>query len=126
MKPLYEVAEILQQQIDHIPDLTANTWQSRALYALAVCRTQALGGHVDVCDNPACNHVHISYNSCRNRHCPKCQGNKREEWISKRKVNCLTYLITMWCSPCQQHSIRCACMKRGRFIAFCSRYHGQL
>jgi len=89
MKPQYEVATILQQNIESIPDLTANTWQQRALYAIAKCRTHELGGHVDKCDNPSCNHVHISYNSCRNRHCPKCQGNKREEWISKRESELL-------------------------------------
>jgi hypothetical protein len=85
MRPQYEVATILQQNIESIPKLTANTWQQRALYAIAKCRTHELGGHVDKCDNPSCKNVHISYNSCRNRHCPKCQGNKREEWISKRE-----------------------------------------
>lgn len=85
MKPQYEVATILQQNIESIPYLTANTWQQRALYAIAKCRTHELGGHIDKCDNPSCNHIHISYNSCRNRHCPKCQGNKREEWIKKQE-----------------------------------------
>ncbi len=89
MRPQFEVTSILQQNIEHIPKLTANTWQARALYAIAACRTHLLGGHVDKCDNSSCNHVHISYNSCRNRHCPKCQGNKREEWISKRESELL-------------------------------------
>jgi len=89
MRPQYEVATILQQNIGHIPTLTANTWQQRALYAIAKCRTHELGGHVDRCNNPQCNHIHISYNSCRNRHCPKCQENKREEWISKRESELL-------------------------------------
>ena len=89
MKPQYEVATILQQNIESIPYLTANTWQQRALYAIAKCRTHELGGHIDKCDNPSCNHIHISYNSCRNRHCPKCQGNKREEWIKKQESELL-------------------------------------
>jgi len=89
MRPQNEVATILQQNIKNIPKLTANTWQQRTLYAIAKCRTHELGGHVDKCDNPSCNHIHISYNSCRNRHCPKCQGNKREEWISKRESELL-------------------------------------
>ena len=53
------------------------------LDALARCRSAELGGHVDVCNT--CGHTHISYNSCRNRHCPKCQGLQRENWILQRK-----------------------------------------
>lgn len=44
-----------------------------------------MGGHVNKCSNSECGHIQISYNSCRNRHCPKCQGHKREEWIHKRE-----------------------------------------
>lgn len=51
------------------------------------CRTSALGGHVDAC--PECGDVRISYNSCRDRHCPKCQGREREEWIQARKEDVL-------------------------------------
>ena len=46
-----------------------------------------MGGHIDACD--ACGHMSISYNSCRNRHCPKCQGHKREEWIQAREADLL-------------------------------------
>jgi len=46
-----------------------------------------MGGHIDKCD--CCNQLHISYNSCRNRHCPSCQGHKREEWIQARKQELL-------------------------------------
>lgn len=77
MHPSYEVADILQRNIGQINSIVANNWQSRTLYALASCRTQSLGGHIDKCTNPSCNHVYLSYNSFRNRHCPKCQGNKR-------------------------------------------------
>ena len=89
MRPQYEVAGILQRNTGHLKELAANSWQSRTLYALSVCRTYLLGGHIDRCTNPGCNHVHISYNSCRNRHCPKCQGNKREEWIQARESELL-------------------------------------
>lgn len=51
--------------------------------AMAVCRTRALGGHVEVC--PECGEIHVSYNSCRDRHCPKCQNKEREVWIEMRK-----------------------------------------
>ncbi len=86
MRPQYEVASILQRNTGQIQSLVANTWQARTLYALSACRTQLLGGHIDKCTNPDCKHVHISYNSCRNRHCPKCQGHKREEWMQAREA----------------------------------------
>ncbi len=54
---------------------------SRAMFAIEHCRTSVLGGHVDGCDS--CGHKRISYNSCRNRHCPKCQGLSRIKWIDK-------------------------------------------
>ena len=57
------------------------------LKALAQCRTAALGGHLDACSD--CGHVRISYNSCRNRHCPKCQGQQREAWIAAREEELL-------------------------------------
>lgn len=56
--------------------------QRRALRDLAACRTRALGGHVEACTQ--CGHRRISYNSCRNRHCPKCQGSARARWLSER------------------------------------------
>ena len=59
----------------------------RAMRAIELCRTAALGGHVDECDH--CGAVRISYNSCRNRHCPKCQGLKRELWLEARKKDLL-------------------------------------
>jgi hypothetical protein len=54
---------------------------------IASCRTAELGGHVEECDN--CGHIRISYNSCRDRHCPKCQGLYREKWLMKEKRNLL-------------------------------------
>ena len=89
MRPLHEVANILQRNIRQINSIVANSWQARTLYALASCRTYLLGGHIDRCTNPNCNHLHISYNSCRNRHCPKCQGHKREEWMQARESELL-------------------------------------
>lgn len=52
------------------------------MHAIEACRTSVLGGHKDKCDN--CGHLEISYNSCRNRHCPKCQTLKKERWIEAR------------------------------------------
>ena len=59
----------------------------RVLTNLEQCRTSVLGGHVDAC--PACGIIKVSYNSCRNRHCPKCQGFEREKWITARKEELL-------------------------------------
>jgi len=56
--------------------------QKRVLTDVAQCRTAALGGHVDQC--PSCGYEHPSYNSCRNRHCPKCQALAQEKWIAQR------------------------------------------
>jgi len=52
------------------------------MHAIEICRTAELGGHVDECEE--CGHVKISYNSCRNRHCPKCQFLRKEKWIEAR------------------------------------------
>jgi hypothetical protein len=61
--------------------------QQRVMTAIESCRTAALGGHVDQCD--ACGHQRISYNSCRNRHCPKCQGQARAQWLAAREAELL-------------------------------------
>ena len=55
----------------------------RVMSAIERCRTAALGGHVDECE--ACGHQRISYNSCRNRHCPKCQASARHKWVEAQK-----------------------------------------
>jgi len=62
-------------------------YQLKAMSAIEKCRTSALGGHVDECD--VCGYQRISYNSCRNRHCPKCQSLTREEWLLARKEDLL-------------------------------------
>jgi hypothetical protein len=64
-----------------------STAQRRAMSAIEVCRTAALGGHVEQCDQ--CGHQRIAYNSCRNRHCPKCQSLARANWIEQRKSELL-------------------------------------
>jgi hypothetical protein len=59
----------------------------RVMNAIEICRTKELGGHVDECD--ACGSLRISYNSCRNRHCPKCQCLDKERWLEARKRDIL-------------------------------------
>ena len=82
-----QVADVLRKLGKRIETIGLNTWQLRTLSAIKRCRTAELGGHIDPCDE--CGNLTISYNSCRNRHCPKCQGNKREDWIQARMTELL-------------------------------------
>jgi len=63
--------------------------QLKAMSAIERCRTAALGGHVAACENKACGHTTIAYNSCRNRHCPKCQGAAARQWLEEREAGLL-------------------------------------
>ena len=66
------------------------TWlHLKVLVAIERCRTAAMGGHLDQCSG--CGHTAISYNSCRNRHCPKCQGNARIRWLEQRERELLPF-----------------------------------
>ena len=87
MRPEKEVAHVLARSWEKVTSSDLNSWQVRTLRAIKDCRTVALGGHVDGCNS--CGHIHISYNSCRNRHCPKCQGHKRVQWIEARETELL-------------------------------------
>jgi hypothetical protein len=87
MQPVYEVAAVLNAHWPAVQHLKLNGWQLRTLHAVRRCRTAALGAHVDGCTS--CGHLRLSYNSCRNRHCPRCQGNQREKWIQAREQELL-------------------------------------
>jgi hypothetical protein len=63
--------------------------QLKVMTAIERCRTAALGGHVVRCENERCAHTLITYNSCRNRHCPKCQGAAAREWLAEREAELL-------------------------------------
>lgn len=85
-----EVADVIrssqgQRHIDAVGKLSAH--QKRVLKDLAACRTSNLGGHVEACDQ--CGHQRIAYNSCRNRHCPKCQAVARAKWMEARSAELL-------------------------------------
>ena len=87
-RPRFDIADIVRRHrgtLDADPTLTVA--QRRVLSAIELCRTAALGGHIDVCRS--CGYEHPSYNSCRNRHCPKCQGLTQERWIAARSARLL-------------------------------------
>ena len=85
-----EVADVFRRYGDAYRQqhgCSLSTAQRRVMTAIEQCRTAALGGHVEQCD--ACGHQRISYNSCRNRHCPKCQSLARAEWLEHRRSELL-------------------------------------
>jgi Putative transposase/Transposase zinc-binding domain len=89
-RPPVEVADVVRSIPTEFIDRSRHwlTWQHvKVLRAIQRCRTPALGGHIDSCFQ--CGHRAISYNSCRNRHCPKCQTNSRERWIALRQQELL-------------------------------------
>jgi hypothetical protein len=79
--------------------------QLKTMNAIESCRTSSLGGHVDVCDS--CGHERISYNSCRNRHCPKCQWLAKEQWLLERERDLLNigYFHVVFTVPDSLNSI---------------------
>lgn len=87
-RPRFDIADIVREhraQLERETPLTLA--QRRVLSAMALCRTAALGGHVDVCRS--CGFERPAYNSCRNRHCPKCQALRQEKWIASRSERLL-------------------------------------
>ena len=79
--------DILEAKKDQINHWSFTYWHQKTLHAIRRCRTAELGGHIDRCS--CCNKLHISYNSCRNRHCPGCQAHKRTRWVSARQAELL-------------------------------------
>ena len=109
-RPTLEVADIIRAAGDSYWERhrSHGAWQHhKVLDAIARCRTPALGGHRDLCNR--CGHQAISYNSCRNRHCPRCQGNARARWLAARSAELLPAARTM-----------SATSRVGRLIASCA------
>ena len=81
--------------------------QLKVMSAIERCRTAALGGHVTRCENGACGHTVISFNSCRNRHCPKCQGAAAAKWLADREAELLPvpYFHVVYTLPSQLRDI---------------------
>jgi hypothetical protein len=91
-RPKLEVADVFrrygaQYREEHHASMSPVQW--RVMQAIEECRTAALGGHLEQCDNEGCRHQRIFYNSCANRHCPKCQSLARAAWIGDRKSELL-------------------------------------
>ena len=106
MKPAIEVADIFRSlgptyRAQHALSIE----QVRAMRAIEICRTAELGGHVDQCDH--CGAQRISYNSCRNRHCPKCQSLDKEQWLEARQADLLPipYFHVVFTLPQQLRSL---------------------
>ena len=90
MRPALEVADVIREHgeafLAKFGSCLGRT-QKKALRDLALCRTAALGGHVERCLD--CSHERIAYNSCRNRHCPKCQALVRARWLQREAEHLL-------------------------------------
>lgn len=89
-RPTLEVADLIRAQGNRFLDRYRSSFsfqQLKVFRAIQNCRTAALGGHLDSCTR--CGHQAISYNSCRNRHCPKCQTQARQRWLAAREQEVL-------------------------------------
>jgi hypothetical protein len=90
VRPALEVADIVRahgEEFRQAHATTLSSGQKRVLRAIETCRTAALGGHLERCDR--CGHERNAYNSCANRHCPKCQSLARAKWLAKRQAELL-------------------------------------
>ena len=88
--PALEVADIFRRHGEayrHAHAGHLGRTERRIMGAIEACRTSALGGHLERCTE--CGLVRIAYNSCRNRHCPKCQGPARAAWLAERQAELL-------------------------------------
>jgi hypothetical protein len=87
-RTVFELAQIVNQFAKpFVQKYKPNAYHLRILNAISVCRTPALGGHASACD--CCGTISVSYNSCRNRHCPKCQVSKQAIWVDNLMQNTL-------------------------------------
>src|SRR3982751_3031530 len=89
-RPTWEVADVFRHYGESYRNKYGTSMseaQRRVMTAIEVCRTAALGGHLERCDE--CGHERNCFNSCRNRHCPKCQCLARAQWIEKRQAELL-------------------------------------
>src|SRR6516164_9657276 len=104
MRPALEVADIFRDRGPawrkaNVGNVSLS--KLKVMAAIESCRTAALGGHVERCED--CAHTRIAYNSCRNRHCPKCQGAAAKQWLAERQTELLpvSYFHVVFTLPAQ-------------------------
>jgi len=116
-RPPLEVADLVRAAGERFLEKSRGwlNWQHlKVLLAIKRCRTAALGGHLDECSD--CGHrPAISYNSCRNRHCPKCQGLQKEMWAIQREQELLpaSYFHVVFTLP---HELNELCLRNPRLM----------
>lgn len=111
---MFEVADIARSYREELAlNGKLNTHQKKVLTAICNCRTAELGRHKERCNNPGCSTELFAYNGCRNRHCPKCNGMKREKWVAARKADALPvpYFHIVFTLP---DSLESLCMQHGK------------
>lgn len=87
---MLEVQDILSKHMgSYLERHSLSSHKLKTVNALIKCRTSSLGVHATICED--CGHMQISYNSCRNRHCPKCQTLSKEQWIDNQKYQLLNF-----------------------------------
>lgn len=112
--PLFEVADIARScRGELVQNGKLNAHQKKVLTAICNCRTAELGGHKERCNNAGCSNERYAYNGCRDRHCPKCNGMKREKWVAGRKADALPvpYFHIVFTLPDPLESL---CMQHGK------------
>jgi len=115
-RPALEVADLIHAQGDRFLEHN-RSWlsyqQLSVLRAIRRCRTASLGGHLDTCSR--CHYQSLSYNSCRNRHCPKCQAQARQRWLARRQQEVLgvPYFHVVFTLPHELHSL---CQRHPRLL----------
>ena len=116
-RPRHELAEVIRLfGKDIVTSGLINAWQKKTLTDLEACRTARLGGHIDACTS--CGTLQLSYNSCRNRNCPKCQSLERESWILGREADLLpvVYYHVVFTLPSELNGL---CLYNPKFMYDC-------
>jgi Putative transposase/Transposase zinc-binding domain len=109
-RPALEVADIFRDHGAAWRDANrghVSLGQLKVMRAIERCRTAALGGHVARCENEACGHTIVAYNSCRDRHCPRCQGAASRKWLEAREAELLpaSYFHVVYTLPAELRDI---------------------
>jgi Transposase zinc-binding domain len=122
-RPAFQVADVFRRHGQAYREANAghlDRSQYRVMAAIEACRTAALGGHVWRCS--ACGHKEIAYSSCRDRHCPTCQGSAARAWLEARQADllpvelCSVAIYVLVSAKSQDYSALTACLKEHKFL----------